>query len=232
MKKSLLLFSLLFAAVISIKAQCTITPGCTPSAGYCSTPAAGSALPPATETTPYSTVIQITVSTSYSIATITDATVTSVSGLPAGLSYSTNPTNGVIAGGSSGCMLIAGTPTAGSAGNYSVTANVSVNTNLGVFPVSAVWTLTVNTLAGITTVSTPALNLVLTPNPAKSEINLTADFNFQKVRVFDALGNMALTHDANNSYKTTIDLTKLNSGIYFLQIIDGNRIVTRKFIKE
>jgi hypothetical protein len=231
MKKSLLLFSLLIAGVISIKAQCTITPGCTPNP-YCSTPAANSALPPATETTAYSTVIQVSIASTYSSVPITNATITSMTGLPTGLTYSTNPTNGVINGGSDGCILITGTPAAGSAGSYTVTANVTVTTGIGSIPGTITWSLTVNTLAGITTVSAPALNLVLTPNPAKAEINLTADFNFQKVRVFDALGNVALTHDANNSYKTTVDLTKLNPGIYFLQIIDGNRIVTRKFIKE
>lgn len=232
MKKTLLLLSLFTVSLGSMFAQCTIAPSCTPTSGYCSTPAAGSALPNATETTAYSTVIQVSLATSYSIATINNATVTAVTGLPTGLSYSTNPTNGVINGGSSGCILIAGTPAAGSAGSYTVTANVTLNTNLGAFPTTLTWNLTVDAVSGIVQFSGNAATVLIAPNPAKTEMNVTADFHFQKVRIFDALGNLSLSQEVNGAYKTTLDLGKLNAGIYFLQIVDGNKVATRKFIKE
>jgi len=230
MKKIILLLSL--CVVMGVKAQCTITP-CVVTAGYCSTPAANSSLPPATEQTAYSTTIQVTMGTSYSVATISSATVTSVSGLPAGLSYSLNPSSGVIAAGGSGCALITGTPATGSAGTYTVTANVSVNTNFGTFPATITWNLTVSGPAGIASFSNNnGASLLLAPNPAKAEMNVTADFHFQKIRVYDALGNLALTQDVNGENKATIMVDKLNSGFYFLQVTDGNNVVTRKFIKE
>lgn len=232
MKKNLFFLSFLLIGLTGLRAQCTIAPTCSITNGYCSTPATGTALPNATELTAYSTVIQVSIATTYSIATIIDATVTSVSGMPTGLSYSTNPTNGVIIGGASGCILIAGTPAASTAGNYTVTANVSVNTNFGVVPGSFAWTLTVDPFVGIATHQAPAASLFLSPNPATSELNLIADFNFKNVQVYDALGNIVLSHDANNSYKAVINLQPLNPGLYFLQIIDGNRIITRKFFKE
>jgi hypothetical protein len=233
MKKSLFFLSLFVAAMINLKAQCTITPGCSATAGYCSTPAAGTSLPNATELVAYSTVIQVSIGTTFSGVTITNGTVTSVTGLPSGLSYSLNPSSGVIAAGSNGCMLITGTPASGSAGTYSVVANVTANTSFGAFPTTIGWPLTVDATTGIANVSaSTSSNMLLAPNPVKSELSLTADFHFQKVRVFDALGNVSLIQEVNGVDKVTLDLYHLNSGIYFVQITDGNKVVTRKFIKE
>ncbi|HXU27040.1 MAG TPA: T9SS type A sorting domain-containing protein [Bacteroidia bacterium] len=232
MKKSLLLLSLFTVMVLGVKAQCTIAPTCSVTTGYCSTPAVGSALPNATEMTAYSTTIQVSVGTSYSVATITDATVTSVSGLPTGLAATYNPSNGVIAGGSSGCILISGTPAMSTAGSYTVTANVSVNTNFGVFPTTLTWNLTVDAMAGIGYFTAPSANLFLAPNPAKTELTVAADFHFQAVRVYDALGNLVLTQNANGASKATVMVDGLNAGFYFLQVTDGNKVATRKFIKD
>src|ERR1700757_1771627 len=232
MKKSLLLLSLFTVMVLGLKAQCTIAPTCTVTTGYCSTPAANSALPPATEQIAYSTTIQVSVGTSYSVATITNATVTSVSGLPTGLAATYNPSSGVIAGGANGCILISGTPAAATVGSYTVTANVSVNTNFGVFPATLTWNLTVNSPAGIGYFTAPSANLLLAPNPAKAEMNVSADFHFQSVRVYDALGNLVLTQNVNGASKATIMVDGLNAGFYFLQVSDGNKVATRKFIKD
>src|SRR6185503_13777604 len=165
----------------------------------------------ATEMTAYSTTIQVSVGTSYSVATITDATVTSVSGLPTGLAATYNPSNGVIAGGSSGCILISGTPAMSTAGSYTVTANVSVNTNFGVFPTTLTWNLTVDAMAGIGYFTAPSANLFLAPNPAKTELTVAADFHFQAVRVYDALGNLVLTQYANGASKATVMVDGLNA---------------------
>ncbi len=236
MKKSLLLVSFLFSAAIALNAQCTIANSCTASAtnGYCSTPAVGTALPNGTENVVYSSTIQITLGTTAAggAATITDATVTAISGMPAGITPSTNPGNGVIPAGTDACIRFSGTPATGSAGTYSLTAAVTVSTSFGPQSTTFVWPLTIDPAVGIATVSAVAANLFLMPNPAKSEISVVADFHFQAVRLFDALGNLLLTQDANSSYKTTIDLSKISSGIYFAQIIEGNKMVTRKFIKE
>lgn len=216
-------------------AQCTITPGCSVTAsGYCTTPPTSTNLPGATVSTTYTTVIQVSVGTTAGPATINSATVTSVTGMPTGLTYSTNPTNGVINGGSNGCILFTGTPGAATAGSYTITVNLSVSTNFGTQPASASWYLTVNpsTTTGIKTeVMNPAL-LVMSPNPAKSELNVAADFNIGKMQIIDALGKVVLQQDANYANQTVIDLHQLNSGIYFLQINDGSRVISRKFIKE
>lgn len=232
MKKSLLLLSFFLSGSFALNAQCTIQNSCTPTSGYCSTPASGSALPGGTEMVAYSTTIQVSLASSFSGATITDATVTSVSGLPTGLSYSTNPTNGVINGGSDGCILVAGTPGTGTAGNYVVTASVTVNTNFGPIPGTLTWSLSIAAPAGIASAPVTNSTVLVTPNPATTQVNVAADFHFQYAKVFDALGNLVITQEMSGAAGTTIDIGKLNTGIYFLQVGDGKRSATRKFIKE
>lgn len=237
MKKILLSLAVVLGSLTQSSAQCTIMPGCsTGTVGYCTTPAANSSLPNAMVSTTYSTVIQVSVGSTAAggAATINSGTVTSVTGLPTGLTYSTNPTNGVINASSNGCILISGTPGAATAGTYTVTVNVSMSTSLGTFPGSASWTLTVNpaTTTGIQALAIAPAALMMSPNPAKTVLNLSADFNIGKVQVLDALGKVVLSQDANNANEAVLDVQQLNNGIYFLQINDGSRVITRKFIKE
>lgn len=233
MKKLLLSLAVAISG-LQLSAQCTITPGCSASAtGYCTTPAANSSLPNAMEMSAYSTVIQVSVGSTAGPATISSGTVTSITGLPTGLTAATNPSNGVINANSSGCILISGTPAAGTAGNYTVTVNVTITTNFGPIPGSASWMLTVDpaTTTGIKEASfAPAL--VMSPNPAKSELNVAADFNMGRIQVIDALGKVVLSQDANYANQTTIDVHNLNNGVYFIQINDNSHVITRKFIKE
>ncbi|MBC7693888.1 MAG: T9SS type A sorting domain-containing protein [Burkholderiales bacterium] len=230
MKKTLLLSALLISSLSQLNAQCAITPGCsTATNGYCTTPAAATPLPNASELTPYNTVIQVSIGTS-TVATIYDFTITSFTGLPAGLSYSTNPTNGVIPANSNGCILIAGTPTAGSAGSYTATANITANTNFGPFPSTATWPLTVTGGVGIKSYS--IANMIIAPNPATSELIISADFHFAKIQIIDALGKIVISHDANYASQTIIDVHNLSKGVYFLQANDGSKLITRKFIKD
>lgn len=234
MKKTLLFAALLIGGLLQLSAQCTITPGCsTGTNGYCTTPATATPLPNASESTPYSTSIQVTIGTSAfgGAATITDATVTAVSGLPAGLSYSLNPTNGLIIGGADGCLLITGTPSAGSAGSYTVTVGITASTNFGPVPVSGTWPLTVTGSTGVRNV-TDATQFFIAPNPATSEVVISSTTHFGKVQIIDALGKTVLSHDANYAAQTTINISSLSKGVYFLQVNDGTNVATKKFIKD
>ena len=235
MKKLLLFSALLIGGISQLTAQCVITPGCTSANtnGYCTTPATATPLPNASESTPYSTTIQVTIGTSAfgGAATITDATVTAVTGLPAGLSYSLNPTNGYIVGGGSGCVLISGTPSTGSAGSYTVTASLTANTSFGPITASGTWPLTVTGTAGVKTI-TEASVFFITPNPATSELFVSSPSHFGKVQIMDALGKTVITHDANYAAQITINISSLSKGVYFLQVSDGTNLTTRKFIKD
>lgn len=234
MKKLLLYAGLLIGGLSQLNAQCVIVPSCAMgSFGYCTSPAENTNLPNATEAAPYSTTIQISIGSSVGgFATIQSATLTSVTGMPAGLNYSVNPSSGVVVANSDACVLIAGTPTA--PGSYTITANVAITTDVGSFPPATVsWYLIVDPAGsvGIKSYNT-ATNFFLAPNPATSELMVSAAFNFGKISIIDALGKTVMTHDANNSTLTKIDINDLSKGVYFLQMNDGNRMVTRKFIKD
>jgi hypothetical protein len=235
MKKTLLFAAVLLSSLSQLSAQCTIVPGCSTAAtGYCSTPSNGANLPNATVSSVYSTTIQVSIASAFGGVTVSSASITSVTGLPTGLSYSVNPTSGIIVGGSNGCIRIAGTPAVGTTGTYTVVANAIIISSLGpATPVSMNWILTVNPplSTGITT-SNLASNFYIAPNPVSSELFISNDNHLGKVAVIDALGKIVLSLDANYSNQTTINVSSLMKGVYFIQANDGERIITKKFIKD
>ncbi|MES2568167.1 MAG: T9SS type A sorting domain-containing protein [Bacteroidota bacterium] len=235
MKKTLLFAALVIGGLSQLNAQCTISPGCsTGTDGYCTTPTASTSIPNGTASLPYNTVIQLSIGSSAfgGAAVISSATITSVTGLPTGLSYSLNPTNGVMPANSNACILIAGTPGAATAGTYTVTANVSISTTpFGVIPGTVYWSLTIDAATGIQAYA-QASDFFISPNPTTSELVVSSTSHFGKIQIIDALGKVVISHDANYASKTTIDVQNLSKGVYFLQANDGSRLITRKFIKD
>lgn len=236
MKKLLLTISIITCGLFETKAQCTIVPSCTPTTGYCSTPSASTALPNGIAGTAYSTVIQISLGTTAVVpgvpvpVAITNAAITSISSLPAGCTATYNPTSGIIAAGANGCIIISGTPT--TAGVYTINVNVTVNTQLGAGPVVLQYYLTVTASNNIPQYIAQSTLLVVAPNPAKYELNVSADFHNGKVSVIDALGKLVIYQDVINTTQTTLDIRHLEKGIYFIQANDGSRVMTKKFIKD
>ncbi|MFM7903469.1 MAG: hypothetical protein ACKPAD_15980, partial [Bacteroidota bacterium] len=116
-KKLLLSTVLVFGTAHLASAQCVPDPTITIPGIY---PDSATGLSSGVVGTPYTQVIQakVPVDTVVSInglpptnITISNITVTGVTGLPPGLTYSTTPANGIFPGGSNGCMLVSGTPT-------------------------------------------------------------------------------------------------------------------------
>ncbi|MEO8151339.1 MAG: T9SS type A sorting domain-containing protein [Bacteroidia bacterium] len=144
MKKLFLAFSIIMAAYQSANAQCTPDGSITEPGIY---PDTLTNLPPAFETASYGTSIQIRVLTDTTVSqgnvTVTNITINSVIGMPAGFSYVCNPVNCAFPGGGNGCIYLSGNPSAGSAGTYNVTVNATLNGLLfGFIPVSQAFTKT------------------------------------------------------------------------------------------
>jgi hypothetical protein len=233
MKKIFSLVMLCYISICNINAQCIITPGCSAALGYCSTPAADTNLPNGTELLAYNETIQLILGTTFGIFAIQDASLTSIVGLPAGISYSLNP-GAILNAGSFGCILLSGTPNAGSAGSYTVTANVLVNVvTLGAQAVTLSWFLVIDP-TGTTSVKNMSYssNFYISPNPATSEIFISSTSTLGKLQIIDALGKIILRKNEILDLKTTIDISNLNRGIYFIQIDSGRGIVSKKFIKD
>lgn len=231
MKKNLLFAALLLGGLSQLNAQCVIGSACTPSAqGYCTVPAENTNVPNGTVNVAYSTDIQFTLGTSVGgFATINDATILTVTGLPSGFAYTTNPANGTFTGGSSACMQITGTTAA--AGTYSVAASFSVNTSLAPTTQTLTWYLTIDAATGIQSYSQSA-NMFVSPNPVSSELMISSVSHIGKIQIMDALGKVVITTDANYLTHTKIQVGDLAKGVYFIQVSDGSNLSTRKFIKE
>ena len=212
-KKTLLFAALLIGGLSQLSAQCFIGAACTPSAqGYCTVPAENTNLPNGTTNVAYSTDIQFTLGTNVGgFATITDAAISTVVGLPSGFApATTNPTNGTFLGGSSACMQISGTTS--TPGTYSIAATFAVNTSFQSY--------------------NKVSNVLVSPNPATNELFVASASHFGKVVIIDALGKTVLSHDANYAAQTTINISSLSKGVYFLQVSDGANLTTKKFIKD
>lgn len=234
MKKLLLSIGFLTATLFNLNAQCTIAPSCAPDPmlGYCVTPPVNTALPVGGVGMPYSTSVQVSIGTSAlgGSVTISNASILSVSGLPGGLTSSYNPPSGTISGGQSGCILIAGTPTL--AGTYTVSANVTAQTSFGPQSNVVSWTLVINTTTGIASINQISNVLFLAPNPAKNELKVLSEVNIGIVSIYDALGKVVLTNNAQELNSISINISSLPNGVYFLQANDGVKTTYKKFIKD
>jgi len=73
------------------------------------------------------------------------------------------------------------------------------------------------------------------PNPAKNELFLTSKSNNGNLtlKIFNTTGKLLSTQKLELEYQSSIDVSQLSSGIYFLNIGDENGNTTiKKFIKE
>ena len=122
--------------------------------------------------------------------------------------------------------------------NYNFTLNgnyyVMVFNNLGCSTVSAV--ITINDV-GISENANASL-LSIYPNPTSN--NFTLEFNLakasqMKINVINIRGQIIYSEDVNASagiYKKKISLGENANGIYYLQIITNENLVTKKIIKQ
>ena len=72
------------------------------------------------------------------------------------------------------------------------------------------------------------------PNPSKGILNIVNENNeIYSIKVFDLIGKIIYYNDKMEStYKTTIDLSELKAGMYFIEIKSGNSVFTKKIIVE
>ncbi len=80
----------------------------------------------------------------------------------------------------------------------------------------------------------PQKEVEIYPNPFADIITIKTYSNSQNLTysVFDILGEELVSGTIQNKHQTQINLGKLNSGIYFIHISDGENSVTRKIIKQ
>ncbi len=94
--------------------------------------------------------------------------------------------------------------------------------------------ITVNVVNSITGVSEPTTNEnvpLIYPNPAKDNIIFESNSTNYYFELFDVTGDLIMKKIITNA-KFEIDLTRFNSGVYFLTVGDNEKQIHRKIIKE
>ncbi|MBX2828997.1 MAG: T9SS type A sorting domain-containing protein [Flavobacteriaceae bacterium] len=79
---------------------------------------------------------------------------------------------------------------------------------------------------GLEDVSNPTFSL--TPNPAQREVRITTEASFEKVHIYNLEGK--LVHQSGS--ETLLDVSALQSGIYFVEITNGFSKQVQKLIKQ
>ena len=69
------------------------------------------------------------------------------------------------------------------------------------------------------------------PNPANNELNLTASSNIEKVTVMNLLGQIVLDQNVDAT-TSTIDVSRLSTGAYLMQVASEGQLGTYKFVKQ
>ena len=91
-----------------------------------------------------------------------------------------------------------------------------------------------DTLTGITDVKNPVSAFLLFPNPANRDVYLTLSKDkIQSVSVYNSLGQLVfIEHDIIKNDYLHFDVSKLESGFYYIDVLTSKERVTRKFVRE
>lgn len=239
--KRILITILIINLSFKISAQCLSLPNCSATVQYCTVPGNYGNLQWAYVGVPYSGGIKLFTQTSSQWISVPP--LTAISGLPPGLSYNVFPSglvvNPPLNGGSLGttpfaCFAITGTPT--TAGIYTLAITFTLQNSSGT-PIYNTINRT-NYLIVSSSVTTDINNLEeynnfsLSPNPVNTEIVVSSDTYLGRIVIMDALGKSVLEIDGNYYNQKNIDVSTLKNGLYFLKANDGERIITRKFLKN
>lgn len=80
-------------------------------------------------------------------------------------------------------------------------------------------------------VENPGVFFTIFPNPSPSSIEIMAESNINKVEIINFLGQTVLSQLATDA-KILLNVSNLNSGIYFVRIFTESGIGIQKFIKQ
>ena len=256
MKKLLLSFFSVLLLCGFASAQCVID-GTKTTPGYYPDSATG--LKSAVVTVPYVQVVQVRVlkdTTSPAFPgqriPINYVQMDSVTGLPSGFTYTTNPASGKFPGNSNGCIQLTGTATAGmEAGGpknngvyplivyYHANAQVPVAGPTNIPGSNKKYHLTVlPASAGIATYSgLQEFNVYQNiPNPTSGLTDIqfwVANAGNVQVQLYNVLGALVHTKNIAAEYgnnKYTLDTSVLTPGIYLYSFKSGNKTVSKRMI--
>jgi hypothetical protein len=74
-------------------------------------------------------------------------------------------------------------------------------------------------------------NVAITPNPVKNQMTITTDYELGRMGVHILNANGVEVRSFSMDSKTTIDVSDLPAGVYFVNIV-GGKVVTKKVVIE
>jgi hypothetical protein len=66
------------------------------------------------------------------------------------------------------------------------------------------------------------------PNPAKHQVNISANYNLQQVSVFDISGKLLLQKQTEAMQNFTLNTSPLSKGVYFVEVVFGDGMRARE----
>ncbi|MBK8876235.1 MAG: T9SS type A sorting domain-containing protein [Bacteroidetes bacterium] len=193
---------------------------------------------------PYSEVIQVRVLTDTSLfgapVIVTSITITGVTGLPPGITYSCNPASCIFPGGTNGCILLSGTPTA--AGAFTMNVDLEVAGTLFGSPLTQpstvdYYVININSTSGVNELGAVKFDLLQNkPNPAINFTDVTysspigGDFT---LRAYNMIGKEVFDQTVRGMAglnTVRVNTSDFAPGVYMLSIENGSSVVTRRMI--
>lgn len=74
-------------------------------------------------------------------------------------------------------------------------------------------------------------NLNFYPNPVKSDLTISSIFKVDGYQVYNVLGSLVAEGKGASNY-VQVDMSRLNSGLYFVKVISGSMQTTLKIAKK
>ena len=248
MKRLLLLLAITFVSVTSVTAQCvpdlTYTePGIYPdeATGFESACVGELYEQVVTTITPVDTTVEISILLPPVTLNFDSIVVVSFTGLPTSMTYDCASTVGgcTFLGGETGCLIVSGTPIAGEEGIY--TPVITVDVYLGGSPISQAteiidWYILevlptgscTNALSENTEVA-----LSLYPNPTENVLTLEGlNASANTISIVNMNGQVMGQYSTVDTNSFEMNVSTLETGIYFVKIDTTNSSKTIRFIKK
>jgi len=73
--------------------------------------------------------------------------------------------------------------------------------------------------------------IIITPNPAEDKLNISLDFKAEQLKIFNSNGQLVSKSSFDGNQNISIDVSNFKSGIYFLNIQEGENWYTKRFVK-
>lgn len=247
MKKLLLLLAVTFVTVLGANAQCTPDPAFTDpgiypdsATGFANVCVGDLYEQVVTNIVPVDTTVEIIPGFPTTLD-FDSIVIVSFTGLPASMSYACSTTLGgcSFAGGESGCVLISGTPTAGEEGTYNPVITVDVyvgGTGISSSTQDIDWYVIEVLAAGSCNAGineNDNASISLFPNPTESNLTLEGlNGNSNNITVVNMNGQLMTSHTNITTNSFEMNVSNLDSGIYFVKIDSDNSSETIRFMKK